>query len=123
MKFPAPALNASFVGKLPQHALEHDAVDVLQAERACDLAGANFSRPLAYERDKIVFGRKLGFRSRGSHALALRARVFAGLVAGCGSAAGFALALRALLRGLAATLAAPLLLLARAALACNSVTA
>jgi hypothetical protein len=58
MQLPAPALDAAIVGKLPQHALEDYPIGILHAEGACNLAGADFSRPLSDERDKIVFGRK-----------------------------------------------------------------
>ena len=56
MQLLAAALDAAFVGKLAQHALEVGAVGVLHAEGARDLAGADLAGMLADEGEDVVFG-------------------------------------------------------------------
>src|SRR5262249_15393757 len=56
MQLLAAALDAAFVGKLAQHALERGAVGVLQAEGAGDLAGADLAGLLPDEGEEVVFG-------------------------------------------------------------------
>jgi hypothetical protein len=58
MQLLAPAFDQALVGKLAQHALECRAVGVLQAEGACDFAGADFAGCLADEGEQVVFGGK-----------------------------------------------------------------
>jgi hypothetical protein len=56
MQLLAATLDAAGVGQLTQHALELDAVGILHAEGACDLAGADLAALRADEGEDVVFG-------------------------------------------------------------------
>ena len=72
MQLLAAALDLAVVGELAQHVLERDAVGILHAERARDLARADFAGLLADEGKKVVFGGKGRFGLWTFHENAIR---------------------------------------------------